>query len=619
VKKSIKFAILVSSLLVPANAVFAAEGLGEVVVIATKTPTKLEQIANSVSVITEEDIEKSNAHDVAELLRSVPGIDVIQNGGVGKTTTVFLRGAQSQHTLVLIDGLEVNDPSSTANIFDFAHLNTDNIERIEILRGSGGTLYGSSAIGGVINIITKQGKGKVSSDLSLEYGSYNTKKAKASVSGKVDRLGFSASASRTDIGGFSAFNKDRGGIEDDGYDNATFSTRLNYEINDLVTADLNIRYTDAKTDFDNPSSDSTINNSNSDQINVGGKISAALLDGRWNQDIGVGYLKLDRDSTSSFGTTVFDGRRLKFDWRNDFQLDEHNLILAGIETERSEFKSSSGSDSSVRNNALYLQDQFSYKDFHVSFGGRVDDHEKFGAHYTYRISPTYLFKNTATKVKASYGTGFKAPSLFQLFSSAFGDVNLQPERSEGFDIGFEQGFQNNKYNFAASYFYIEIEDAIDFVDTSPPTDPLDDFPIATFSYQNVDTIRSNGFEVFADAKLTDKLTLSGDYTYTQSEDKATDIEQIRIAKHKVVGRADYNFLDNKANLNGNAKYVSGRRAFGSTDLDAYLVVNAGGNYQLRDNVNLFVRVENLFNEDYEEASGFGTPGLSGYLGVKFSL
>ncbi len=233
--------------------------LEDVVVTASRTETPLSQVASSVTVIDEEEITARQKSTVLELLRSVPGVDVVQSGGFGGATSIYLRGTATRHTLVLIDGVEYSDPTSITRSADIANLTTDNIERIEIVRGAQSVLYGSDAIGGVINIITKKGHGKVKAYASVEGGSYHTWREKAGISGGGDRTNISLAVSRSDSDGFSSANEDNGNAEDDGYKNTTVSFNAGVTPSDILDLNLNLHFTDAEYDYDGVVYDSSFN------------------------------------------------------------------------------------------------------------------------------------------------------------------------------------------------------------------------------------------------------------------------------------------------------------------------------------------------------------------------
>ena len=583
----------------------------ELVITPTRSETPIDQIGSSVTVITEEDIKQQQKQSVSQLLVQVPGIDVKQAGGVGQTTTVFTRGTPSEHTLVLIDGVEVNDPSSTAGSYGFENLNTDNIERIEVLRGNQSTLYGSNAIGGVISITTKQGKPIPSGWVSLEAGSYDTFKAASGISGKVDNVAFNVAASRFTTAGFSTYDKNLGGQGGAGADYANFSDRVDVKVNTIFNAYTTLRYNNARAQFDDFGFDAN-NDTHAKELSWRNAVKATLLDGKWDQEIGVSYYKLDRETILNGqypGFYTYHGDRTGLDWLNHVKVNAFNLITFGAETKYETARTSDAPDRATqRINGYFAQDQINLlKNLYVTVGGRIDEDKIFGTQTTYRIAPAYTIEATNTRLKASYGTGFKAPSLYQLFSS-YGNPNLSPETSYGYDFGFEQPFLTKRLTLGSTFFHNNITNLIDY-----------DF--STNKYLNVNSTHINGIENFIQYAPLPSLQLKAQYTYTDIYDASSLSAVLRRSRHKAALSADYSFLE-KGKAGVNASY-NGKRDdidfnFDRTTVPSYILVNITSSWQLTDKIALFGRVDNLLNKKYEDLYGYGTEGLSIYGGIKVS-
>ena len=607
----------------------------EIIVTATRLETPSREVASSTTVITAQDIRNGQQRTVVDVLRSVPALDVVRSGGSGQTTSVFIRGAKSEHTLVLIDGVEVNDPITPARSFDFANLSTDDIERIEIIRGPKSTLYGSDAIGGVINIITKKGKGKPRFFASIEGGSFETYRERIGLSGGNDFANIYLSISRTDTDGISAAAEDDGNREEDGYENTSLSARFGLTPSADFSVNFTFRYIDSKADIDNfggAFGDDPNNILDTKQVFLRAQANLIMLDDLWEQTIGLSVSTHDRRNDNDTDPahpvdlvrSSFESQLTAFDWQHSFYLHENNVVTFGFEAEEEEGQSDFHSESAfgpfsstfgketARTYGYYAQDQIKFQDrLFTTLGVRVDEHSRFGSEVTYRIAPAYLIEDTGTKLKATYGTGFKAPTLFQLFSD-FGNTDLDPETSEGWDVGIEQQLMDKKATVGATYFHNEFDDLIDF-----------DF--VTSTYKNVSQAESKGIEAFASARPTKQVTVGASYTYTDTEDETTGEELLRRAKHKFAMDVNYRFRE-KGNINCEVVYV-GERAdvdpstwpASRVELDDYALVNLAGSYNVTDNLEVFARIENLTDEDYEEVKGFGTPGVAGYVGVKLSL
>ncbi len=615
--------------------------LEPIIVTATKVETPIREVASSVTVISQDKIANKQAATVLDVLRDVPGLDVVRTGGTGQQTSIFLRGANSSHTLVLIDGIEVNDPSNPSRSFDFSSLSTDNIERIEIVRGPGSTLYGSDALGGVIHIITRKGAGPTRVMLSGEGGSYETHQEKLSISGGTDFINYSLVASFLETEGISAANEKDGNKERDGYDRRSVTARLGLTPTNNFDLDFFFRYLDADTDLDNfggafGDDPNNVLDSKSIFFRTQARLLVAEL---WEQKLGISLTDHDRKNRNDTDTanpvdttrTSYDSRLYKIDWQHNLYLHPSNTLTIGTEYEKEQAKSRdyrtyldwfSGLPTSSLNEfnkktaetiGYYIQDQIKLgQDFITTVGLRADDHNRFGTRLTYRITSSYFIRQTGTRLKGTYGTAFKAPTLAQLYENSAwvtGNLDLSPEKSRGWDIGVEQYLLDDRFILGATYFENRFEDLI-----NTPYNP------ATFKYewQNVDRALTKGVELTASIRPLKDLTLATSYTFTDTEDRATGKELVRRPRHKYNVNIGYRFLD-RGNVNFDVIYVGKRDDVANVKLDSYTVFNLGASFEINEYVSLTGRVENLFDEDYEEVDGFGMPGIGGYIGAQISL
>ncbi|MGA7836910.1 MAG: TonB-dependent receptor, partial [Ignavibacteriaceae bacterium] len=466
--------------------------LSDVVVTATKTSTPAYELASSFSVIDSAQIKNSLKTSIYQLLQTQTGVSISQQGAPGAFTQVYLRGADPSQTQVLLDGSSLNMANDPSNTYDFADLSTDNIERIEIIRGPQSTLYGSNALAGVINIITKKGRGKPKFSLSTEGGSYNTYKGALGLSGSLEKFNYSLSLSKFKTDGFSSADEKFGNTEKDGTENYNTSTRIGYELSNSFNLSFFGRFTKANTDFDQTGGkfgdDPTYKyNLEEGVYRLEGNLK--LLDGKWIQKFGASFSRNLRKykfdvspNNPAESRSNYDGKRIKFDWQNNLTLYKNNILTFGIESENelansSYYYSSHVTTSSplpntfesvfpeksARTTGVYLEDQLNIdKSFFASIGARYDHHEKFGSVVTFRIAPAYVFWSTGTKIKATYGTGFKAPSLFYLYDPAYGNPDLSPEKSKGWDAGIEQYLFGYKLTAGVTYFHNSFTDLFGF-------------------------------------------------------------------------------------------------------------------------------------------------------------
>ncbi len=648
-------ALAVFSSPVPAAAQDRPPTMAEVVVTATRTETALDKVGGSaVSVVTAADIEAAKQTRVAEALKGVPGIDIVTNGAPGSSTTVFIRGGDSKNTLVLVDGIMFNDPSSPNRSADLANLTLDNIERIEVVRGPLSALFGSNATAGVINIITKKGSGKPTAHVGAQYGSYDTWRVFGDASGQLKKFNFSLSAARTETDGFSAANdrnRDiaRGGntAEDDGWENTTVSGKFGLDITDNFDLNAVVRYIDSSADIDDfngfaadrwnfntfPATlepdGAKRQKTESDQLFYQFNVHNFFLGRRLESNLF--YKGADQDNTiydaDDNRTNDLEGRVTEAGWQGSLMLGAINTLSLGYTYFEEKLEENDSDQKEADINSYWVSDQlFLLDDRLVIVGGvRVDDHSRFGTETTWQVAPSYLIQKTDTTLKASYGTGFRAPSLFELFAEpivAFGflggNEDLDAEKSRGWDAGFEQRLLEGKVKFGATYFATRYRDKIEFV-----------FDPATFTstYENLDgTTKTQGVESFAEWSPIETLSLLLNYTYTDTEDPDGE-ELVRRPQNKVHFNTRYRFRE-RLNLNLDVYWVDERKTIAAAvdkngdrveDLDAYYLVNLAAAYDLNDHVQFYGRIDNLFDENYEESWSYATPGLSGHAGVKFTF
>lgn len=605
--------------------------LPPVFVTSTRTETPLEQVTTSATVITAKDIQAQQAETVLQVLRTVPGLDVVQSGSRGNNTSVFIRGSESDHVLVLIDGVEVN--STTLGAFDFAHLTTENVERIEILRGAGGTLYGSQAIGGVINIITKKGQGPLEAGLSLEGGNGSTHRQGLTLRGDAGKLAYSFSAARMESQGFHSVN--------DNYRNIASSARLDYQVNE--NASLKGIFHFVKTDL------GLFNNNNfASQPDPNAREAATQYLGKleweqkilknWDYRISGSMFKEhikdsdDVDACTFFGFPCDSRTRDRFRPRTDtgefqtnYRFEDWSTTTFGAEYKRRSASTSEGIDKAIRNLGYYLQEQFQFLDRRLIMipGIRLDDNQSFGTAWTPSFSTAYLFRETGTKLKAGYAKGFKAPTLNDLFfppgfgCPAFGNPNLGPEKSWELNAGVEQDLVQDRVKLGATYFHREVQDMIE-------GRPIPGDPLGCFRAENVGSARFDGAELSLGIKLLDSLTVNANYTYLDWD--TADGKLPRRPRHR--GNVNLNYVFDRLNVNASANFV-GRRddfraasPFGNITKPGYAIFDLASYYSLPwrvpavKDLTLFGKIENLFNRKYEEADGFRARPLNFLLGVR---
>ena len=610
----------------------------DVIITASRLDEPRKDAASSNTVIPGSDLKKAQQRMVVSALKEVPALDLANTGGLGRTTTVFMRGATSGSTLVLIDGVEANNPISTDRGFDFADLTTDNIERIEVIRGPQSVLYGSDAMGGVINIITRRGKGDLHANFMLEAGSFGTYRGAVSASGGNDLVNVAFSASRTQTAGISSAAKDLGNHELDGYRNETVSAKVGITPASWFDVDIVARGMNAHAEIDNfggAGGDDPNHVMDTTQWLFLVAPRLRLFDNLWEQTLSFSLTNLvshddnppDAETFGAFSFGDFRSQLVTLDWQNTFFLHSVLSLIAGAT-----FRQESGESTNLfqnftpppdvivdvlPNQTAWIRSAYGQIRAHawdrltVSAGARVDDHKEFGTHGTYRGTLAYLVKESDTKLRGTVGNGFKAPSLFQLFSS-FGDPDLQPEESLGWDAGVDQGFLNGTFTASVTYFKNNFTNLIDF-DT------------ATSRYNNIGRARTSGVEAAIRIALLKELEIRLSYTFTDTENKDTGDQLLRRAPHKGGIRVLYSPIE-ALRLNASVVYIGKRKdldfsTFPATTatLDDYILVDFAATWRVHEHVEVFIRGENLANQKYEEAVGFGVPGPAVYAGVNLDF
>jgi vitamin B12 transporter len=605
----------------PVSAEQSARFLEEIVVTASKIEETIEESPSSITVITRSDIEAMNVQFVPDVLRSVPELNVRQTGGTGKLATVRIRGGSPRHVVVMIDGVKVK--STTTGDFDFSGVSVDDIERIEIIKGPQSIMYGSEAMAGVINIITKKGKDMPRLDALFKAGSFGTYSPSITFSGGAEKFDYRITGDYFRTDGISAAKQ---GTERDGYKNASISGKFGFRPTERLDLGFTVRYSynHSELDFGTTRDDPNYIQRGSSLL-LSGRAKFYLLDA-WEQILTVSTVKdslKTRDPDDIFGwhssdiTTGID----TIDWQHNLYFSNTYTLTGGIEYRREKGESIAlpqGArqgirilrfDKSIDNNAVYLNNKLSFFDnaLILNAGLRHDEHKTFGGKTTYRIGAVYNIMPAAMRIRGNYGTGFTAPTLNQLFWPDVGwfkgNPDLKPEESSSWEIGIDKEILKDKISLSVTYFDQEYKNLI--AGWYPP--------------RNIAKAQVKGIEADTALKVSDAVNIKVGYAYLDSKDKETGKKLPRSPKDKVSISTDYR----KNNLMLNAQYIYiGKRYDRDRERDelgAYSLVNLSASYRVSKGITLFGRVHNLFDEKYEEARGFGTYGLSVFGGLRVSL
>lgn len=603
------------------------------VVVGSRIPAPAEQLGSALTVMDGGQIEDRGVALISDLLRDVPGLAISRTGTVGNFTVARIRGAESNHTLVLIDGIEANDPVAGFE-FDFGHLLAAGIERIEVLRGPQSALYGSDAIGGVINIVTKRGKGPFAANLRAETGSFSTSQLGLSASGETAEgdYGFSVNHFSSD-----GINVARMGDEEDGYENLTFQGKGGINISERFRLDASLRLTDADTEFDNqdfafpatPTQGLVVDTDTKTEVQqLYARVTGRLaLTSQWQQHFSAAFTETDNDNfDGGVFTNSTSGERRKFEYQSSYFFRPSSAITVAFEREELTFENRGASPDAPRNQAQKETQDSAIaeyrgsvgKHFYYSLGLRHDNNERFDDAMTYRATGAYLIPDIGTRIHASLASGVTNPGFFELFGffpgSFVGNPDLEPEKSRGFDIGIEQSFWADKVELDLTYFSADLEDEI-----------ITTFDPATFlsSVDNLDQDSDRqGIELSVAGHITDWFWLSGSYSYIDASEPEGTAE-LRRPEHIASLNAAFRFLDGRARLNIAMNHYGEQEdaefIFATPEtrvmLDPYTLVTISGSYDFSEKIRFHGRLENVTDEDYEEVFSYRAPGFGAFGGL----
>lgn len=603
------------------------------------TPVPVEKLGSSVTVVTREEIENKQVKHVAEILRTVPGLSVNRTSTAGSVTQIRVRGAEANHVLVLIDGVEIN--STTDGEFDFSDLLVDDIERIEVVRGPQSGLWGANALSGLINIVTRRGDGPARVHASAEAGSFNTRSFSLGASGGGEHAWGSISGSGLETDGF---NISDNGIEDDGARIVNFQARGGVKLHPWVTVEGFVRDMDKRADFDcfavcgfgsgapgtlAESVDAGGLQTLSNTLVTGSTVTVDPFDGLWRTQLFANYSETDRTNLDPFfGNSSNLGQRERYGASSSLTLDApdqsmRHIITGLVEQEGETFELSADPAERSREKtsvAGELRGEY-FDQLFLSGALRHDDSDAFGPFETYRVAAAWLIKPTETRFHGSYGTGVVFPSMFEQFGFVPGSFipnpDLLPEESVGWDAGVEQTLFNGRVVVDVTYFEQNLTNEIVLVFAGFNSTPIN-LPGES---------ERKGVEVSATLRPTDDLDLIVTYTNLEATD-STGLAEVRRPEHAASVSANWRFNEGRGLLSAGVIYNGEMHdlAFDAATfaqrevlLDAYTVVNIGARYAVSDQIDVYGRLENALDEDYEETFGFNTPGFAAYGGIKIRL
>jgi vitamin B12 transporter len=627
-------ALSASSFVMPTVSAGEAD-IQEVLVSASLVPIAANKSANAITVIDTEQLKNRAALSVSDLLRDVPGLAVSRSGVQGSQTQIRARGAEANHLLVLIDGVEANDPSQSDEL-NWGVLAADNIERIEVIRGPQSSMRGSDAMAGVVNIITRSASQPFSAAAYTEAGSFSTQRSGFNLGAKQGsfdiRLGLSDMQTDGD-------NISRTGDEKDGYENTSINLKAGLQVSDELRISLAARHSegmnefDADNDFDGFVEDQDrVSEFRNSTIRLQGDYNSA--DGRWQHSLMVAQSNNDNEAFADGvlgNVTASTKDQIQYIgslfWNNGAQ---RLSVLA--EREEEDFQQrgplSWGLDPNQDRErdtdslALELRTDLS-DDLTVAASGRYDDNSEFDSANTFRVEAIYQLNNSL-RLRTAYGTAVKNPTFterFGFYTNFIGNPNLEPEQSSSWELGMDK--QMGELNLSATLFDAELENEIDGFVYDP----------ATFAYTSGNKqglSQRKGIELTAAVNMSDNLVINAAYTFTDSveADGAGGYQdEIRRARHTGSLTLAWRAMDN-LQINTNAQYSGSQTdtffppwptPAQTVTLDDYTLVNINANYSASDKLDIYLRLDNLLDDDYEEVFGYQTLGFGASLGVRFSL
>ena len=598
--------------------------LTPLVVTATRTAVDPATVGSSVTVIDGDDLRRAGTVFVVDALRRAPGVSFSRTGGPGAATNLRLRGTDDSQTKILIDGVEVNDPASASGAFDLGRLLADDVDRIEVLRGPQSALYGADAMGGVVNIVTRRGLRNggtgVEGDASAEYGAYRSRRHSAALRGAGERWDGAVSIVDFRTQGFSRLE---GGREDDGFTGTQIGPSGGLTLSDQFAIEATGTAARTSADFDPSRKPEAPGENEADSLSGRVTAIATLFDGRVENRTTLSGSRLDRsskDPTSSFSVrTDFDGRRTGIENQTDITVDGHDDV-ATVGLSREHEAASIGDakapgdpvintlSANADTTAIFGQYRAGLWDqLYLTAGVRRDDHSAFGAHTTWRFTGAWIVPGTGTTLRGSWGTGSKAPSLYQLYHPTYGDADLEVEKSRGWDIGIEQRLVDDALTLGLTWFRNDIRNMLSF-------------DSAASRYRNTARARTEGLEATAKAVPADWLTLQAAYTYLETTDLETGTALPRRPRHTLFAAADVYPLDG-TRIGIEASHVGAQvnSASRPTKIRRYTIMGINGDHRLTDAVTAYARLDNVFDVDYQEVDGYATPGRSLYLGLRVAF
>ena len=631
-KKIIKLLIILTF---PYKAVFAAD-IPIIVIAPSKKAQSASIVGTSVMVLDETFFKNSNEFFLGDALASnSTSANFFQSGGQGQTSAIQLRGLPKRYSTVYIDGVKMSDPASVSNDYDFNHILTSQISRVEILKGNQSSVYGSGAIGGTINITTKKGEPGFQKNIQYNNASHGTHNLSLSISGADENDNFFVGLERFQTDGISAMTHND---EKDRYRNNSLVANYGHQFSDKIKFESNIRVAETYSQYDKEVDTATADHSEElDAVQSSSNISLVYKpNSQFTNKLTLAntYIKRIAALTPNSGNTAQDnyyGDRYALVYSGNYNINLDNSVLFGLEREDDQIGYNKDMTGRVNKDAYVTSSYFDFqsrvtKNIYATFGSRFDEHNHAGNEDSHRATLAYLFNDKSTKLKSSYGTGFRFPSLYELnFLNSF-NSSMKAETSESFDFGIEKSFLNLGLSIDASYFNLKYDDALEGWKGPKGDWSTNNFP---------GVVKSQGLELISKWKKSETLNFGMNYTYTSTYDGAEqddpdknesyhDARMVRVPRHiinlatniKIPGYKNLDLTLNTKWSDSARDYGNGNRTWRDETIDDYLVNDLSIKSNLWDTYNLFFDINNILDEKYETTRDYSQMDRSFNFGIR---
>ncbi len=612
-----------------------------IVIAPSKKPQSISTVGSSVVVLDEKFFEKTNDLFLGDVLsNNSTSINFFQSGGHGTASAIQLRGLPKRYSTVYIDGVKMSDPSSVSGDFDFNHILTNQISRVEILKGSQSSVYGSGAIGGTINITTKKGTKNQKGDFFYNTGSHGTNNISISKSGEKLNTNYLVSFEKFQTDGISAMTHNE---EKDAYRNNSFLGKFDNQLNDYLEIEGSVRLRDTYLQYDKVIDTATA--THNEEENGRHYLASGALTYKPNKkfsnklSLTSSYTKRSYGAAAGSGNVIKDnyyGERYSYGYTGNYNFNLDNSLIFGVEREEDQIGYNKDLTGIKRESYYTTSSFFDYQkrisnNLFATYGTRFDDNSVAGDEESHRATLAYLFDDKKTKIKSSFGTGFRYPSLYEMYYVYAANSNSLPfvkaERSKSFDIGFEKNFDNFMYDL--TYFNSSYDNVLEGWKTGNSSG-------VNYTTQNMPgTVKSEGIELISNLKYNSNLSFGLNYTYTNTydgaeqddPDKSSSIlssQMVRVPRHLVNLNTQFNFPNNEnlaISLNtkwseDTREYGNGNRTYNDERNESYLVNDLSLNYKLFNSYNLFFNINNIFDEKYETVKDYSQMDRSFNFGLK---